>query len=80
MEFGPFTPDQPDLNNPGLELARNVLPRVNGYDSLPALNAYGTNKLPSRCRGAFSAQDAADTAYVFAGTETQLWSLSGTAA
>ena len=78
MDFGPLAPDQPDLNNPGIRIARNVLPRLRGYDSLPALNRYMTGTLPSRARGAFSAKDAQGNTYVFAGTETQLWSLSGT--
>lgn len=75
LQFGAYTPDQPSLGNPGLELARNVLPRARGYDSLPMLSNYGTTGLPSRALGAFSAKDAGGQSYVFAGTATQLWRL-----
>lgn len=77
LQFGAYLPDQPDFGNAGLESAFNVLPRARGYDSLPSLTPYGTTGLPSRPMGAFSAKDAGDNSYIFAGTAEALWSLSG---
>lgn len=70
INFGPYLPDQPDLGNQGLEVARNVLPRERGYDSLPSLLDYDTDRLPARPVGAFSVRDENDLPYLFAGTVT----------
>lgn len=78
MDLTQYAPDQPDLNNPGLEVARNVLPRLRGYDSLPELQPLNTQKLTERVVGAFSAKDSGGTSYIFAGGVKKLWQLSDT--
>lgn len=78
MRFSKFAPDQPTLGNPGMELVRNVLPRINGYDSLPQLNQYGTGLLPEAAVGAFSAKGLTGDTYLYVGAKGNIYSLSGT--
>lgn len=78
LRFGKFAPDQPTLGNPGMELVRNVLPRLNGYDSLPQLNPYLTDLLPERATGALGAKGLTGETYLYVGTVEKLYSLSGT--
>ena len=75
ITFGPLAPDQPDLGNPGLEVADNVIPRLNGYNPLPQLATQSTSLLASRPLGAHGARDFASNPHTLAGTATQLWRL-----
>ena len=76
LEFGPFAPDLPDFKNPGIEEARNVLPLARGYAPLRSFQTY-SNPLSSRCIGGISVKDSAGNALNYAGTQGDLWQLSG---
>jgi hypothetical protein len=58
--FKEWLPDQPELGNPGLIEANNVLPDVDGYAPYRPLVPYnaGSGTLPATARGMFSAFDA----------------------
>lgn len=76
IKFGEYMPDQPDLENPGMEVARDCLPRLNGYDALPTLQSLGFSGLPSRPVGAYGAADSIGSKYLLAGTADKLWRLA----
>ena len=42
ITFGPWMPDQPDLGLARLEEALNCLPRAQGYEAMPDLQAFGS--------------------------------------
>ena len=51
IEFGEYLPDQPAFGNPGVIKATNVLPALQGYRPIPALEAIAS-ALDNRARGA----------------------------
>lgn len=51
--FKDWLPDQPDLNNPGLIEAKNVLPVAGSYRSFKSLTALASSTLGSQPLGAF---------------------------
>src|SRR5258708_26051932 len=70
-----YTPDQPDLNNPGSGYVGNCLPRTaQSYGPMPSLAAY-SNALNARCQGAFACEDGAGNVNAFAGDATKLYRL-----
>lgn len=78
IEFPEFLPDMSALNNPGVTIAKNVIPYGGSYKSFPLFTPY-SNALESYCRGAFSARDPETaTTYNFAGTQTKLYALGVT--
>ncbi|MBX6322656.1 MAG: hypothetical protein IRY94_12565, partial [Rhodospirillaceae bacterium] len=77
VPFGDYRPDLPALDNPGVTVARNVIPGPASYRPLAGPVPY-SGALPGRCQGAFAAQDAAGNVVNFAGTATGLYRLSGT--
>lgn len=76
--FKEWMPDQPDLNNPGLTDAHNVLPVDDTYRSFMPLVASG-NTLSSRPLGAIETyQPASNIRYIYAGqTQTIMRQLVG---
>lgn len=70
-----WTPDQPALAG-GDTTAKNVIPWVNGYRSMPSLSAV-TGALSARCQGATFSRSNAAVTYDYAGDATKLYSLSG---
>jgi len=74
IEFGTLAPDLPDIAGQHMEVARNVIPRLRGYDPLPELVVY-SDALPSSARalGAASFKAAGDTAYNVVGTAGNLY-------
>jgi len=75
--FGPWMPDQPDFNNPGITEALNVLPRTQeSYGPLGALSAT-TDALTNRPQGAGAFRDSDGNVATFAADETDLFKLSG---
>ena len=76
LELGEWTPDLPDLGNPGATEALNVLPSASSYLPLLAVSPI-TDALTARCRGAMTTRDKIGQVYNFAGDETNLYSLSG---
>lgn len=89
-KFGPWVPDLPHLTNPsfppnmdeyfnggqiGLTNAQNVIWTAQGYR--PYLPLVGTPALPAQCLGAVACYDTSGTQWVYAGTATDLYVLSG---
>lgn len=73
IEFGAWAPDQPDIENGGLEVALNVLPAERGYDSLPSLVATGAGSLNASARGAMTGRARLGTNFTVAGTEDRIY-------
>lgn len=72
IPFGPWLPDQPYLDNPGVTEAKNVIPIANGYAPQPGYSALtGDMSAASQPRGIFSAWWNANS-YVFGATQTTL--------
>lgn len=73
--IGEWLPDQPDFNNPGATIIKNVVPRTaQSYGPMPSLAAaYGA--LTARCQGAYALRVDGTTSYVFAGDQRRLYKL-----
>lgn len=69
--FKEWLPDAPDLDNPGLTEAKNVIPVNGNYEPFYAL-LDGGGTMPAQPRGAFRSYSTAGSA-VYAGTETLLY-------
>ena len=78
IHFGQYLPDLPDLNNPGVTVAKNVFPAANGYDPWPTLQAF-SDALTARPRGGFFATDKDGNVRVYAGDATKLYELADAA-
>lgn len=74
IPFGPFAPDLPSFGNPGLTVARNVIPRGTSYGPLGALSNQ-TTAIDARCYGAAIAVDSGHNTSVYAGDRTKLYSM-----
>lgn len=74
IPFGPFAPDLPSYSNPGLTVARNVIPRGTSYGPLGALSNQAT-ALTGQCYGAGTAVDTGHNTFVYAGDRTKLYSM-----
>jgi len=78
IPFPEWTPDIADLNNPGMTVAKNVIPGTSNYKPVPALAAV-SDALTAYPRGAIAARDApTGVSYNFAGDATKLYSLGNT--
>lgn len=78
FEFGEYLPDIPDLQNPGMTEAKNVIPSGASYLQFPAQVVY-SSALTARCQGAVSTKDNTGVTNNFAGDATKLYkSSSGT--
>lgn len=76
--FAGWTPDQAELNNPGMIEAKNVVPSSTGYKPFPSLKNL-TGVIDARCRGSVQGESKAGTYYNICGTATKLYNLlSGT--
>lgn len=75
IRFGPYLPDLPAFENPGVTRAINVLPSATAYLPWPSQSVY-SNALDSRCRGAISARDKDGNVYLYAGDSAKLYSLA----
>lgn len=80
--FGPWRPDLPDLNNPGVTVARNVTPGIgalNGsvtYGPLRRASLYSNTSMVSRPIGTAVSQDQFGNAKVYGGCAEKLYKLS----
>lgn len=75
--FGPWLPDLPALDNPGLVEALNALPIDGVYKPfLPLTSA--SDAFSSRIQGAYAASDADGNTRIYAGDASTLKELSGT--
>lgn len=70
-----YTPDQPDLQNPGSGNVHNCLPRTaQSYGPMPSLAVY-SSPLATRCQGAYAFQDSGGNVNGFAGDASHLYRL-----
>ncbi len=77
LPFGPYLPDRASFRNPGVLVARGVVPREPGtYGPLRELETV-SNSLSSRCLGAISARDVSNNVYVYAGDASKIYELAG---
>lgn len=68
-----FTPDMPELNNPGSDVVLNCLPRTPGsYGPMPSLATFG-GALTARCQGAVGVADNSGNTYTFSGDVNDLY-------
>ena len=74
IQFGPWLPDLPDLDNKGVTEAKNVLPVEGTYKPFLPLSTSG-DALAARPRGALEvyASDGSNSKYLYAGTQTKLY-------
>lgn len=76
VPFGPWSPDLPAHQNPGLIVCKNVISRTkDSYGPFSDLSAY-SSALTARCQGATSARDDAGNIQIFAGDATKLYRLT----
>ncbi len=75
LEFGPWLPDLPDLDNPGCVEAKNCLPINGAYTPLKSLQTF-SSALTSKCLGAFTTIDGSGDAQNFAGDVDTLYQLN----
>lgn len=74
-----WVPDASDLGNPGSIEIFNAIPKPNSYGPFPQLVSV-SDALPAYPRGAIEAKDDDGTVFQFAGDETGLYRLAGSAA
>lgn len=73
IPLGPWAPDQPDVSNGGLAIARNTIPAERGYDSLPSLLATQSGAMNTACRGALTGRARNGTNFTVGGTTNRLY-------
>ena len=72
IPFGPWTPDQPDFNNPGVTIAKNCVPAATGYKAFRDFGAL-TAAADAWIRGIGTAKGSDDSINFFAGDGTKLY-------
>lgn len=72
VKFGPWLPDLPELDNPGLTEALNVLPVSKSYAPYRPLSTQA-GALASRPLGGISVRDSSGNSYLYVGTATDLY-------
>ena len=77
INFGPWLPDQPALQNPGVTVAKNVIPAAKGYRSVKSFVDF-SNAASNRLRGVFTAKDTDGNVFLFAGDNAKLYRYSQT--
>jgi hypothetical protein len=78
IKFGEWLPDRPRLNNPGVVIARNVVPGGESYLPLKSFSSL-TSALAARPRGAISVTSNADATYGYVGTKEALFRIGAVA-
>lgn len=76
IDFGGLEPDWPNFRNPGVLLARGVVPRTDSYGPFKGLKAF-SNALSARALGGVSARDASLNSYTYAGDTSKLYEMVG---
>lgn len=72
IQFGEWLPDQPDISNPGVTVATNVIPAAAGYRSMKSFVEY-SNAADSTIKGLFAAKDDSGNVKLFAGDAAKLY-------
>ena len=75
--FGSWSPDLPDLNNPGSTVANGVYPTNSGFKPFKGPTAI-TNALSNQSLGAFTFRRTDGVIETFVGDSTKLYRLGGT--
>lgn len=75
IPFGEWLPDLADLSNPGVTIAKNVMPHLESYRSMPALSVT-TDALTAACQGAVAYSDKDGNSEVYAGDAGKLYRLA----
>ncbi|MCK5015973.1 MAG: hypothetical protein KAS32_02785 [Candidatus Peribacteraceae bacterium] len=75
FEFGEWLPDLPPLNNPGLILAKNVVPSDKTYTPFYSI-APQTDAIDGAASGYLSGQDDESNTFNFTGDTSKLYSLT----
>lgn len=76
IPFGEYLPDQADFENPGLTIARNVIPKTaTSYGPFPSQAVY-SDALDARCQGAFSGLSSAGNVTTFAVDATKAYKIA----
>lgn len=74
IKFGEWFPDQGALENRGAIIAKNVIPRLDGYSPLSDIAVY-SSALTARCQGAFAVRDSSNNVNWFAGDASKLYQI-----
>ena len=77
IPFGEWLPDQSDLQNPGVTVAKNVLPAARGYRPFASLTEL-SGAATARLRGIYATKLNDSTVLSFAGDEDELYQLNTT--
>lgn len=72
IKFGEWLPDQPDLENAGVTVAKNVIPAISGYRSFNSFQAV-SNAGDAPLKGIFASKDNSGNVKLFAGNSTKLY-------
>ena len=73
VPFSQWLPDQFDLNNPGLEMAKNCLPGKNGFRNYPSFVRESSNAIDGDAKGMFSTKDGSGASFIFVGDDDKLY-------
>lgn len=76
VPFAEYAPDNPELGNPGSQVANNVIPAARGYIPFKKF-AISTSGLTARCQGAKGFRSSNATVFTFAGDATKLYLRDG---
>ena len=72
INFGEWLPDQPDLENKGVTVAKNVIPAISGYRPINSFQAV-SNAGDAILKGIFASKDNAGNVKLFAGNASKLY-------
>lgn len=75
FQFGPWRPDLPEISNPGVLEATNIVIDAGSYEPQPGLIGVSSS-LTATVLGAFSCLDAVGGVNWFAGTASDLWRMT----
>src|SRR4051794_2755512 len=76
VPFGAWAPDLPPIGNPGLVVARNIVPLTEGScTAMPSLAAFH-DPLPAAISCQYSASDSLGAGYEWGGDGNKLWGKS----
>ena len=74
IEFGEYLPDQPDFQNAGSVMVRDVLPAARGYRPMPSGVVF-SDALDDRCQGAITEQQNDGSIHSYAADSSKLYRL-----
>ena len=75
IAFGEWLPDQSDLGNSGVTVAKNVIPAARGYKPFYGLSEV-SQAATARIRGIYATKDTNSSVLIFAGDEGKLYKMN----